>query len=116
MSGHNKWSKVKNKKAVTDAKKGKIYTKMAKAISVEVKKANGDVNASSVQAVVRKAREYNVPNDNIERALKKYKKKYEKTNVMKQLRSRKEFQKPSIVRRQEVIRAAYKQRMQSDLI
>ncbi|MEN9291049.1 MAG: hypothetical protein RLZZ357_892 [Bacteroidota bacterium] len=51
--------------------------------------------------------------ENIERALKKYKKKYEKTNVMKQLRSRKEFEKPSITRRQEVIRAAYKQRMQS---
>jgi len=45
--------------------------------------------------------------------LKKYKKKYEKTNVMKQLRSRKEFEKPSITRRQQVIRAAYKQRMQS---
>jgi small subunit ribosomal protein S21 len=51
--------------------------------------------------------------ENIERALKKYKKKFEKTNVMKQLRSRKEFEKPSISRRQEVIRAAYKQRMQS---
>ena len=51
--------------------------------------------------------------ENIERALKKYKKKYEKTNVMKQLRNRKEFEKPSVVRRQEVIRAAYKQRMQS---
>ena len=51
--------------------------------------------------------------ENIERALKKYKKKYEKTNVMKQLRGRKEFEKPSITRRQEVIRAAYKQRMQS---
>ncbi|MEN9421965.1 MAG: hypothetical protein RIT34_672 [Bacteroidota bacterium] len=51
--------------------------------------------------------------ENIERALKKYKKKYEKTNVMKQLRSRKEFEKPSITRRQQVIRAAYKQRMQS---
>lgn len=51
--------------------------------------------------------------ENIERALKKYKKKYEKTNVMKQLRARKEFEKPSISRRQEVIRAAYKQRMQS---
>jgi small subunit ribosomal protein S21 len=49
----------------------------------------------------------------IERALKKYKKKFEKTNVMKQLRARKEFEKPSISRRQEVIRAAYKQRMQS---
>jgi small subunit ribosomal protein S21 len=54
--------------------------------------------------------------ENIERALKKYKKKYEKTNVMKQLRSRKEFEKPSVVRRQEVIRAAYKQRMQSEQI
>ena len=51
--------------------------------------------------------------ENIERALKKYKKKFEKTNVMKQLRARKEFEKPSISRRQEVIRAAYKQRMQS---
>ncbi|MDP4761103.1 MAG: 30S ribosomal protein S21 [Crocinitomicaceae bacterium] len=51
--------------------------------------------------------------ENIERALKKYKKKYEKTNVMKQLRGRKEFIKPSVSRRQEIIRAAYKQRMQS---
>jgi len=51
--------------------------------------------------------------ENIERALKKYKKKFEKTNVMKQLRDRKEFEKPSISRRQEIIRAAYKQRMQS---
>jgi small subunit ribosomal protein S21 len=51
--------------------------------------------------------------ENIERALKKYKKKFEKTNVMKQLRARKEFEKPSISRRQEVIRAAYKQRMLS---
>ena len=71
MSGHNKWSKVKNKKAVTDAKKGKIYTKMAKVIAVEIKKANGDKNAAGVQAAVKKAREYNVPNENIERALKK---------------------------------------------
>ena len=52
-------------------------------------------------------------NENLDKALKKYKKKYEKTNVMKQLRGRKEFEKPSITRRQEVIRAAYKQRMQS---
>lgn len=51
--------------------------------------------------------------ENIDRALKKYKKKYEKTNVMKELRKRKEFEKPSISRRQQVIRLAYKQRMQS---
>ena len=51
--------------------------------------------------------------ENIDRALKKYKKKFEKTNVMKELRKRKEFEKPSISRSQQVIRAAYKQRMQS---
>lgn len=71
MSGHSKWSKVKNRKAVTDAKKNKIYSKMAKVISVEVKKANGDIKSATVQAAVKKAREYNVPNENIERALKK---------------------------------------------
>ncbi|MBM3164220.1 MAG: 30S ribosomal protein S21 [Bacteroidetes bacterium] len=51
--------------------------------------------------------------ENIEKALKKYKKKFEKTNVMKQLRERKEFEKPSISRRQEIIRASYKQKMQT---
>jgi small subunit ribosomal protein S21 len=51
--------------------------------------------------------------ENIERALKKYKKKFDKTNVMKQLRARKEFIKPSVLNRQGRIKAAYKQRMQS---
>jgi small subunit ribosomal protein S21 len=50
--------------------------------------------------------------ENIERALKKYKKKYDKTNVMKQLRGRKEFEKPSITKRQQKLRAVYKQAMQ----
>jgi small subunit ribosomal protein S21 len=51
--------------------------------------------------------------ENIERSIKKYKKKFEKTKVMRELRSRKEFVKPSVLKRQEKIRAAYKQRMQS---
>ena len=51
--------------------------------------------------------------ENIERALKKYKKKFEKTKVMLQLRGRKQFEKPSITKRQQIIRASYKQRMQS---
>jgi small subunit ribosomal protein S21 len=51
--------------------------------------------------------------ENIERALKKYKKKYDKTNVMKELRKRKEFEKPSVTNRQQNIRAAYAQRMKS---
>jgi small subunit ribosomal protein S21 len=50
--------------------------------------------------------------ENIERALKKYKKKYDKTNVMKQLRGRKEFEKPSITKRQQKLRAVYKQAIQ----
>lgn len=51
--------------------------------------------------------------ENIERALKKYKKKYDKTNVMKELRARKEFVKPSVADRQEKIKAVYKQKMTS---
>ncbi len=51
--------------------------------------------------------------ENIERSLKKYKKKFEKTKVMKKLRARKQFEKPSISRRQEVIKASYRQKMKS---
>lgn len=51
--------------------------------------------------------------ENIERALKKYKKKFDKTNTMKELRRRKEFVKPSVVERQGVIRATYAQKMKS---
>ena len=51
--------------------------------------------------------------ENIERALKKYKKKYDKTNVMKELRSRKEIVKPSVVQRQGKIKATYIQKMKS---
>ena len=50
--------------------------------------------------------------DNIEKALKKYKKKFEKTGVVKQLRARTKFTKPSVRRREEVIKAVYKQKMQ----
>lgn len=51
--------------------------------------------------------------ENIERALKRYKKKFEKTNTMKQLRARQQFIKPSVTMRQQEIRAAYKQKMKS---
>jgi small subunit ribosomal protein S21 len=50
--------------------------------------------------------------DNIEKALKKYKKKFEKTGVVKQLRERSKFTKPSVRRRETVIRAAYRQKLQ----
>ena len=71
MSGHNKWSKIKNKKAVTDAQKSKIFGKLVRFVAVESKKVKGDVNAPGLRAAIEKAKEANVPNDNIERAVKK---------------------------------------------
>ena len=52
-------------------------------------------------------------NDSLEKALKKFKKKYEKTGVVKELRKRQAFEKPSVTRRMQKIKAAYKQKMQT---
>ena len=71
MSGHNKWSKIKRQKEKTDGQKSKIFGKMVKMITVEAKKANGDRNAPGVRTAIEKAKTANVPNDNIERAIKK---------------------------------------------
>ena len=71
MSGHNKWSKIKNKKAVTDAVKSKIFSKMAKLISTASRQVKGDATSPILRAAIEKAREYNMPADNIERAIKK---------------------------------------------
>jgi len=53
-------------------------------------------------------------NESIDRALKRFKKKFEKTRVLKELRARTAFEKPSVARRTEVLRAAYRQKMQED--
>ena len=71
MSGHNKWSKIKNKKAVTDAAKSKIFSKMAKLISTASRQVKGDATSPILRTAIDKAREYNMPADNIERAVKK---------------------------------------------
>lgn len=71
MSGHNKWSKIKHKKAGTDAAKSKIFSKMAKLISTASKLVKGDVTSPTLRAAIDKAREYNMPADNIDRAVKK---------------------------------------------
>lgn len=71
MSGHNKWSKIKNKKAATDAAKSKIFSKMTKLISTTSKQAKGDITSPILRAAIEKAREYNMPTNNIERAVKK---------------------------------------------
>ncbi len=72
MSGHSKWSTIKNKKAKTDAKRGKIFTKIGREIIVAVK-AGGpdpDINAK-LKDVIDKAKANNIPNDNILRSIKK---------------------------------------------
>lgn len=71
MAGHNKWSKIKHKKAVTDGQKSKIFSKLVRFITVEAKKANGDVNSPGLRLAIEKARKENMPNENIERAIKK---------------------------------------------
>lgn len=71
MSGHNKWSQIKRQKGVTDAQKSKTFSKYARLITVESKKANGNREASGLRSVIEKARSANMPNENIERAIKK---------------------------------------------
>lgn len=70
MSGHNKWSKIKRQKEKTDAEKSKIYSKLVRMISVEAKLSSG-IMSPGLKTAIEKAREANVPNDNIERALRR---------------------------------------------
>lgn len=71
MSGHNKWSKIKHKKAASDAQKSKEFGRLAKLIAVEAKAAGGDVNSPGLKAAIDKAKAANMPKDNIERAVQK---------------------------------------------
>lgn len=71
MSGHSKWSKIKHKKALTDAKKSKVFSKLARFIVVESKKADGDINSPALRTAIEKAKQANMPSDNIERAVQK---------------------------------------------
>lgn len=71
MSGHNKWSKIKHKKAATDAKRSKEFSKLAKLVAVESKKVGGDVNSPSLRAAIDRAKAASMPKDNIDRAVQK---------------------------------------------
>ncbi|MDP3735276.1 MAG: YebC/PmpR family DNA-binding transcriptional regulator [bacterium] len=71
MSGHNKWSKVKHRKEATDAHKSKVFGKLAQLIAVESRLAKGDAGAPSLAAIIAKARAVNMPQENIERAIKR---------------------------------------------
>ncbi len=70
MSGHNKWSQIKHKKDVTDAKKSKIFSKLVRFISVEAKLSGGK-ESPGLRAAIEKAKKVNMPAENIERAIKK---------------------------------------------
>ena len=72
MSGHSKWSTIKRKKGANDAKRGAIFTKIIKEITVAARNGGDDQNSNpSLRAAVLKAKANNMPNDNIERAIKK---------------------------------------------
>jgi YebC/PmpR family DNA-binding regulatory protein len=72
MSGHSKWSTIKHKKGATDAKRGKIFSKLIKEITVAARLGGGDTAANPrLRTVILKAKEANMPADNIKRAVQK---------------------------------------------
>ena len=72
MSGHSKWSSIKHKKGAADAKRGKLFSKLARSIIVAAKEGGGDpANNLALQNAIEKARSYSMPKDNIERAIAK---------------------------------------------
>ena len=70
MSGHNKWTQIKRKKEVVDTKKSKLFSALTKNLQLEAKKAGGDRNRSGLKAAIDRARTANLPNENIDRAIK----------------------------------------------
>jgi YebC/PmpR family DNA-binding regulatory protein len=72
MSGHSKWSSIKHKKAAADSKRGKIFTKLIKEITVAARMGGGDDSANPrLRSAIIAAKNVNMPKDNIERAIKK---------------------------------------------
>lgn len=72
MSGHSKWATIKHKKGAADAKRGKIFSKIAKEMTVVVKNGGSDPGSNpTLRTLIAKAKSVNMPNDNIDRAIKK---------------------------------------------
>ena len=72
MSGHSKWSTIKHAKGIADAKRGQLFTKFIKEISIAAKMGGGDINSNPrLRTAVLKARASSMPKDNIDRAIKK---------------------------------------------
>ncbi len=72
MSGHSKWSTIKHKKAQTDARRGAVYTKLAKEIQIAAREGGGDPSVNiGLRMAIDRAKSSNMPNSNIERAIKR---------------------------------------------
>ena len=72
MSGHSKWSTIKRKKGAADAKRGILFTRLSKDITLAAREGGGDIEMnSSLRLVVKKAKESNMPSTNIDRAINK---------------------------------------------
>jgi YebC/PmpR family DNA-binding regulatory protein len=72
MSGHSKWSTIKHKKAVTDARRGKLFTRLAREITIAAREGGGDPEVNfNLRLAIDKAKASNMPKDNIERAIKR---------------------------------------------
>ena len=70
MAGHSKWASIKHKKAATDAKRGQLFTKLARAITVAAREGGGDPDANfTLAAAIEKAKGFSMPKDNIQRAI-----------------------------------------------
>jgi len=70
MAGHNKWKQIKEKKSKTDAQKSKIFAKFARLITMEARKSGG-LDSPGLKSAVSRAKSENMPNENIDRAIKK---------------------------------------------
>lgn len=72
MSGHSKWSQIKRQKGVTDARRGQVFTKLAREITVAARQGGGDPEANfRLRLAIQRAREQNMPADNVDRAIKR---------------------------------------------
>jgi YebC/PmpR family DNA-binding regulatory protein len=71
MSGHNKWSKIKHKKAATDAERSRVFSKHARLIAMASRVAGGDVTSPALAAAITRAKQDAMPKENIERAVAK---------------------------------------------
>src|SRR5438132_11585917 len=72
MSGHSRWSTIKHKKGATDAKRGKLFTRLIKEMTVAARSGGGDINGNPrLRAAVNEAKANNMPKDTIERVVKR---------------------------------------------